>query len=448
MPAVSIDPISDSIREAAWQIAGDTTDFDPLIDMVGDAPFVLLGEASHGTQEFYRTRAELTKRLIAEKNFAAVAVEADWPDSYRVNRYVRGESNDANATRALSDFQRFPAWMWRNLEVVEFVEWLRDFNAALPKKNLMAGFYGLDLYSLNASINAVLKYLDKVDPDAASRARYRYACFEDYGENTRAYGYAASCNLESSCEKEAIEQLVEMRRRVAEFAHRDGRVARDEFFGAEQNARLIKNAEEYYRSMFRGHVESWNLRDRHMVETLQALAEHLQKDVPQPKIVLWAHNSHLGDARATQMGERGEWNVGQLVRERYGEAALLIGFTTFAGEVTAASDWDAPAERKRILPALRDSYEYLFHECGLANFYLLLRDGSKIAHELRSSRLERAIGVIYRPDTERLSHYFRASLTSQFDAVIHIDETHAVEPLERTPHWITGEAPETFPTGM
>lgn len=447
MPSVSIDPISDSIREAAWQIAGDATDFDPLLDMIGDAPFVLLGEASHGTQEFYRTRAELTKRLIVEKKFAAVAVEADWPDSYRVNRYVRGESDDANATRALSNFQRFPTWMWRNLEVIEFLEWLRDHNAALPEKK-KAGFYGLDLYSLNASINAVLKYLDKVDPEAARRARYRYACFEDYGENTQAYGYAANYGLDSSCEKEVIEQLVELRRRAAEFARRDGRVARDEFFFAEQNARLVKNAEEYYRSMFHGQVESWNLRDRHMVETLQALAEHLKADVPEPKIVLWAHNSHLGDARATKMGERGEWNVGQLMREHYGEAALLIGFTTFTGEVTAASDWDAPAERKRLLPALRDSYEWLFHECGIRDFYLLLRDGSQIAHELRRDRLERAIGVIYRPDTERLSHYFGASLAGQFDAVIHIDETHAVEPLERTPRWITGEAPETFPTGI
>ena len=448
MSVVSIDPISDCIREAAWQIAGDATDFDPLLDMIGDAPFVLLGEASHGTQEFYRTRAELTKRLIAEKDFLAVAVEADWPDAYRVNRYVRGASNDANATRALSKFQRFPTWMWRNLEVVGFVEWLRDYNAAQPKKKPKAGFYGLDLYSLNASINAVLNYLDKVDPEAGRRARYRYACFEDYGENTQAYGYAAAYDLDSSCEKEVVDQLIEMHRRAAEFARRDGRVARDEFFFAEQNARLIKNAEEYYRSMFRGQVESWNLRDRHMVETLQALVEHLKEDLPQPKIVLWAHNSHLGDARATQMGERGEWNVGQLVRERYGEAALLIGFTTSGGEVTAASDWDAPAERKRLLPALRDSYERLFHECGLANFYLLLRDGSGLAHELSRERLERAIGVIYRPDTERLSHYFRASLAKQFDAVIHIDETHAVEPLERTPHWITGEAPETFPTGF
>lgn len=448
MSVISIDPISDSVREAAWQIAGDATDFEPLLDMIGDAPFVLLGEASHGTQEFYRTRAELTKRLIAEKNFIAVAVEADWPDSYRVNRYVRGESNDANATRALSNFRRFPTWMWRNLEVVEFVEWLRDHNVALPENKPKAGFYGLDLYSLNASINAVLNYLDKLDPEAARRARYRYACFEDYVENTQAYGYAANYDLDSSCEKEVIEQLVEMHRRATEYARRDGRVARDEFFFAEQNARLIKNAEEYYRSMFRGQVESWNLRDRHMVETLQALAEHLKGDVPQPKIVLWAHNSHLGDARATQMGERGEWNVGQLMRERYGEAALLIGFTTFTGEVTAASDWDAPAERKYVRPALKNSYERLFHECGIRDFYLLLRDGSEIAHELRRDRLERAIGVIYRPESERLSHYFRASLTAQFDAVIHIDETHAVEPLERTPHWITGEAPETFPTGI
>lgn len=448
MSVVSIPPISDSIREAAWRIAGDAADFDPLLDMIGDAPFVLLGEASHGTHEFYRTRAELTKRLIAERNFTAVAVEADWPDAYRVNRYVRGESNDLNAARSLADFQRFPTWMWRNLDVIGFLEWLREHNAALPAGEPGAGFYGLDLYSLNASINAVLKYLDKIDPEAARRARFRYSCFEDFGENTQAYGYAANYNLEASCEREVVEQLIEMHCRAAEFARRNGRVARDEFFFAEQNARLVRNAEEYYRSMFRGHVDSWNLRDRHMMETLQALAEHLKGDAADPKIVLWAHNSHLGDARATQMGERGEWNVGQLARERYGEAAVLIGFTTYAGEVTAASDWDAPAERKRVQPALKDSYELLFHECGLPHFYLILRDGSDAARELRRSRLERAIGVIYRPESERLSHYFRACLPRQFDAVIHFDETRAVEPLEHTPRWITGEAPETFPTGL
>ncbi|HET7624853.1 MAG TPA: erythromycin esterase family protein [Verrucomicrobiae bacterium] len=446
MPAVVVDSVLESIRECAFKIAGETEDFDPLLDMIGDAQFVLLGEASHGTHEFYRTRAQLTRRLIEEKNFNAVAVEADWPDAYRVNHFVRHTGDDPNAERALAGFQRFPTWMWRNSDVVEFIEWLRIRNASLdPKKR--AGFYGLDLYSLNASIEAVLKYLDKVDPEAAKRARHRYACFEHYGEDTQGYGYAASVGLTEPCERYVVNQLVEMQRKAMEFERRGGRMGEDEFFFAEQNARLVKNAEEYYRSMFRGRVDSWNLRDRHMVETLRALVAHLDRDVKRPKIVLWAHNSHLGDARATQMTHRGEWNVGQLLRERYGGAAVLIGFTTFSGTVTAASDWGAPAERKRVRRALADSYERLFHETELGNFYLLLKNG-EVSQYIRRERLERAIGVIYLPESERISHYFDAFLPGQFDAVIHFDETSAVEPLEPTAQWVSGESPETFPSGI
>ena len=310
------------------------------------------------------------------------------------------------------------------------------------------GFYGLDLYSLNASITAVLGYLDKVDPEAAQRARYRYGCLEHFGEDTQAYGYAASIGLHKSCEDEVVSQLLELQRRAAEYAGRDGRVAPDEFFFAEQNARLVKNAEEYYRAMFRGRVSSWNLRDCHMAETLAALATYLQGQGQPAKIVVWAHNSHLGDARATEMGQAGELNVGQLVRERYGQDAVLIGFSTYSGTVTAATEWDGPAERKRVRPALPDSYEALFHELDLGRFLVILRDGDAAIARLCRPRLERAIGVIYRPETERLSHYFSARLPEQFDAVLHCDETRAVEPLERTAAWERGEVPETFPSGL
>jgi erythromycin esterase-like protein len=432
----------------AHPLTGAREDYEPLLELIGDARFVLLGEASHGTHEFYRERAQITKRLIAEKGFAAVAVEADWPDAYRVNRFVRGVSDDTEATDALGDFRRFPAWMWRNADVLDFVGWLRSYNDNLAASEQKVGFYGLDLYSLHSSMEAVLRYLDKVDPEAAQRARYRYSCFEDFGEDTQRYGYAASFGLTESCEQEVVGQLVELQRRAAELARRDGRVAADEFFFAEQNARLVKNAEAYYRSMFRGRVSSWNLRDRHMVETLDALATHFNSLKPRAKLVVWAHNSHLGDARATEMGERGEWNVGQLVRERYGGASILIGFSTHSGTVTAASDWGGPAERKRVRPALAGSYEALFHDVNHERFLLPLRAGDKAAASLRTPHLERAIGVIYRPESERLSHYFHARLPAQFDAVLHFDQTRAVEPLERASHWERGELPETYPTGM
>jgi erythromycin esterase-like protein len=300
---------------------------------------------------------------------------------------------------------------------------------------------------MHSSIEAVLGYLDKVDPEAASRARYRYSCFEDFGEDTQSYGYAAGLGLTESCEEEVVGQLVELQRRAAELARRNGRVAADEFFFAEQNARLVRNAEQYYRSMFHGRL-SWNLRDRHMAETLDALVVHLDRQNRGAKIVVWEHNSHLGDARATEMTERGELNVGQLVREKYNDDAVLVGFSTDRGTVTAASDWGGPAERKRVRPALADSYEALFHEVDHDRFLLRLRDGGKAAASLRTPRLERAIGVIYRPETERVSHYFYARLPDQFDAILHFDQTRAVEPLERTSQWERGEMPETYPSGI
>jgi erythromycin esterase-like protein len=338
--------------------------------------------------------------------------------------------------------------MWRNTVVVDFVEWLREYNASLPPDSARVGFYGLDLYSLYTSIESVLSYLNKVDPEAAKRARYRYSCFEHFAEDTQAYGYAANFGITDSCEREVIDQLIELRRRAVDYAGRDGRVAQDEFFFAEQNARLILNAERYYRTMFRGRVESWNLRDSHMAETLDALVTHLNEQGQPAKVAVWEHNSHLGDARATYMANYGELNVGQLVRQRYGSEAVLVGFTTYKGTVTAASDWDGPAERKRVRPALANSYEASFHEIDAPKFVLPLRNSRQVSIALRGPQLERAIGVIYLPQTERQSHYFDARLSDQFDAVIHFDETHALEPLERYALWETGEPPETFPTGV
>jgi erythromycin esterase-like protein/predicted phosphoribosyltransferase len=325
-------PLIKALRETAYPLAGSARDYDPLIGRIGEARFALLGEGSHGTHEFYCERAEITKRLIAEKDFTAVAVVADWPDAYRLNRYVGGASDDVDAVEALADFRRFPTWMWRNTVVVEFIEWLRAYNEALPPGAERVGFYGLDLYSLHASMKAVLQYLEKVDPEAARQARERYSCFDHVGEDTQAYGLMTRLNLSKSCEEEVIGQLIELQRRAADTMRRDGGLADDDLFYAEQNARLVKNAEAYYRSVFLEEVSSWNLRDRHMAETLDALVEYLGQKVGRAKVAVWEHNSHLGDARATEMGQRGELNVGQLTREKYGGEAVLIGFTTHHGQ--------------------------------------------------------------------------------------------------------------------
>ena len=419
-----------------------------LSNLVGDAQFVLIGEASHGTHEFYAARAHMTRRLIEEKGFGAVAVEADWPDAYRVNRYVRARSDDVTAEEALRGFERFPTWMWRNAVVLDFVGWLREHNDDLGgDERAKAGFYGLDLYSLYRSIHEVISYLDRVDPAAAARARERYACFDHAsGGDGQAYGFAAAFGAGESCEKEMLEQLVDLQRHALEYARRDGLIAADEFFYAEQNAKVVQASAEYYRTMFSGRVSSWNLRDQHMAGTLDALAGHLSRQRGRPaKIVVWAHNSHVGDARATELGSQGELDIGQLARERHPGNCRLLGFTTYTGTVTAASDWGGPAERKWVRPALPDSVEELFHDAGEKGFMLSFGHAPQAAQALRSARAERAIGVIYRPATERQSHYFRSRVADQFDAVIHIEETRAVEPLERTAGWERGELPETYP---
>ena len=420
--------------EELRELGGARDDYDALIERIGEARYVLIGEASHGTHEFYRERSRITRRLIAEKGFAAVAIEGDWPSAARVNRYVRGSGTDKSVELALDGFERFPAWMWRNIDVLQFAGWLRRHNDALPRAAARAGFYGLDLYSLFESMAAVLRYLERADPAAARRARARYACFDRFGEDSQRYGYATAFGMSQSCEDEVVAQLVELRRQAGARGSDP-----DERFHAEQNARLARNAEEYYRTMIRGRVSSWNLRDSHMAETLEALALHLTTGAP-AKIVVWAHNSHVGDARATEMGEHGEHTLGQLMRQRYRGQTALLGMTTHRGTVTAASDWGGAAERKRVRDALPGSHEAVFHEMGVRSFYVPTA-------AFRERRLERAIGVIYLPQSERMSHYFHATLAEQFDFVLHFDETRAVEPLERAAAE-TGEAPETYPMGI
>ena len=438
----------DIIRRAARPLArgdgADPRDVDAIVDAIGDARIVLIGEASHGTHEFFATRAAISRRLIETRGFRAVTIEGDWPDARRVDRYVRALSADLDADMALSGFRRFPQWMWRNTVVRQFVAWLRRWNDARDER-ARSGFYGLDLYSLHASIHAVLEYLERVDPGAARRARERYSCFEHAGgDDPQAYGFAASRELVESCEADVVRQLAELRHCADEYSASGGTFGADDFFSAEQNARLVANAERYYRAMFHGRMSSWNLRDTHMVETLDAVVEHLEREGERARLCVWAHNSHLGDARATQMGRAGELNVGQLVRQRYGDDACLVGFTTHAGTVTAAHDWDEPAHRRTVRTGLAGSTEALFHRVGIANFLLDLRDEA-VQGAFDEPRLERAIGVIYRPETERQSHYFHVDLPAQFDVVIHLDETHALEPLERGHVWDHGEPPETYP---
>jgi erythromycin esterase-like protein/predicted phosphoribosyltransferase len=423
-----------------------------LQEIIGDARIVLIGESSHGTQEFYEARAAITRWLIQNKGFCAVAAEADWPDAYRVNRYVRGLGDDGSANEALSGFERFPAWMWRNVVVRDFVDWLHAHNGHRRESGgRQTGFYGLDLYSLHRSIQEVIAYLDDIDPEAAARARDRYACFDHTSaDDGQAYGFAAAFGAGLSCERAAIDQLVEMQRNALQYARRDGLVAEDEVFYAQQNAQTVRNAEAYYRAMFGGRVTSWNLRDEHMAQTLQALLAHLdhQGESEPSRIIVWAHNSHVGDARATEVGADGQLTLGQLVRERYGEDCRLIGLTTYAGSVTAASTWGGIAERKLVRPALNGSVEELFHETGRPHFLVSERISPAVGEPLDTVRLGRAIGVIYLPATERQSHYYHVRPGEQYDAIIHIDRTRALEPLEVASSWPEGETAETYPTGL
>ena len=440
-----IGEVPEAVHAIARPIHGEA-ELDELVELIANKRFVLLGEATHGTHEFYDLRAAITRRLVAKHDFSAIAIEGDWPDALRVDRYVRGQiSDDADAELALGSFERFPRWMWRNSEIAELVEWLRVHDASVAPERRV-GFYGLDLYSLHASIHAVLQYLDENDPHAAARAKERYACFDHV--DPRQYGQEAHFGIGRKCEAEVVAQLVEMQRR--KIARSGRSPAGDSWFHALQQAHVVRNAEAYYRAMFGGRTASWNLRDTHMADTLDSLAQHLGDGAP-AKLVVWAHNSHVGDARATEIGDDGQLTLGQLVRQRHPDEVALVGFTTHAGTVIAADDWDEPPERKRVRPALPGSWEELFHAAELPRFFLTSAAVRRVIGE-RAERLERAIGVVYRPETERRSHYFHARLAEQFDLVIHVDTTRGVEPLDPIssplPPAPEPEMPETFPSGL
>ncbi len=433
-----------SIIKNAYPARGIITDYRPLIDRIGKSRIVLIGEASHGTHEFYQARADITKLLIEEKGFSAVAIEGDWPAVYNINQYVHQNASIKTAAEALSEFKRFPAWMWRNTVITDFISWLKAHNAAVENQQQVS-FFGLDLYSLHLSIEVVINYISSIDPIAGQQAKERYSCFDHFGKDPQMYGYWASLQESASCKSRVIAQLQALRKHAFQYITDDSN-ALDAFFNAEQNAVLIKNAEHYYRSLFE-QDHSWNIRDQHMMETLQAIAHHLEAQGRNAKIVVWAHNSHLGDARATEMSSRGELNLGQLVKEKYGDDSFSVGFTTYSGTVSAASDWGGDVERKHVRPALEGSYEDLFHQTHLKNFMLFTNESSLPDEWRLKERLERAIGVIYRPQTERMSHYFFALMHQQFDAIIHFDKTQALEPLERNSVWEQGEFPDTYPSG-
>jgi erythromycin esterase-like protein len=411
-------------------------EFGQFFDRFGDAELVLLGEATHGTSEFYRARAAITRRLIEHHGFTVVAVEADWPDASRIDAYVR---HHAKRPRRAESFLRFPTWMWRNFELLEFADWMRFYNEGKSPER-QASFHGLDVYSLSESMHSVISYLDRVDPEASHKARARYGCLSPWQDDPAKYGQAVVHGGLDPCEPAVVEELKDMLARRLDWIEKDG----EAWFDAAQNARIVRAAERYYRAMYRGADESWNLRDRHMFDTLQALIAHRGFGT---KAVVWAHNSHVGNAAATGMGWRGQFNIGELARIAYGEAAVLIGFGTDTGTVAAASDWGSDMEIKTVRQARGDSYEGAYRLTGVARSLTDWRGSGKAALRelLRAPRLERAIGVIYRPETELYSHYFEAVLAEQFDCWVWFDQTRAVTPLgHEKPHG----APETYPFGL
>lgn len=416
--------------------------FGAMFDRYGDARVVLLGEASHGTSEFYRARAAISRRLIEHHGFNIVAVEADWPDAATIDRRVRHREPREGE---LSAFERFPTWMWRNREVEGFVEWLRRHNGARPYER-MCGFYGLDLYNLSGSMRAVIDFLEQEDPELARLAHRRYGCLDPWAEEPQLYGRTALMEGFARCEVGVIEMLTDLLQKQVDCLSEEC----DEWLDAQANARLVKDAEAYYRVMYRGSAESWNLRDTHMFETLNMI---LDAKGPGAKAIIWAHNSHIGNAAYTDMGQhRDELNIGQLAKEKFDARARLIGFGTHSGTVAAADDWDEPMQIKKIRPSLPESYERLSHDSGVPHFLLDLREGQigrDVREALMEPRLERFIGVIYRPDTERWSHYSQAILPRQFDGWVWFDDTRAVTPLPgagaaREP----GQEEETYPFGL
>jgi protein-L-isoaspartate(D-aspartate) O-methyltransferase len=435
----SVGTLAALVRESAEPLDKiESADVDALLERIADARIVLLGESTHGTSEFYRMRARITRELISRRGFSFVAVEADWPDAARIDDYVLG--GPRRSTLQFTPFERFPEWMWRNEEVHDFVDWLRAYNSDHPEHK--ASFHGLDLYSLFTSIAAVLFYLDDVDPQAARVARHRYGALTPWQKDPAAYGEAVLVGRYDSSEQAVVTMLRDMLERRLEYAARDGH----RFLDATQNARVVANAERYYRAMYYGSRTSWNLRDAHMFDTLQAL---LAYHGPGSKGVVWEHNSHVGNAAGTEMGARGEHNVGQLCRARFGQDAYIIGFGTDHGTVAAASNWDAPMQTMVVRSGHPESYERVFDESGVPALMLHLRAPRRRAvfDELQAPRLERAIGVIYRPESELASHYFYASLPHQFDEYIWFDETNAVHPLPTSPR-PSADLPETYPFGL
>jgi erythromycin esterase-like protein len=428
----------------AKPLPGLAADYDDVLDLIGRAKVVVLGIASHGSHELYRERARITRRLIEDRGFNVIAVEADWPDAHRVNRFVRGTSENRTAEEALRGFRRFPSWLWRNADVLSFVGWLRAHNETARHREAV-GFYGLDLYSLYASVASVLDYLELVDPLAAERARERYSCFDQVDREGFFGARPADRGRTDESLRQAVSQLSALHLSAEAYVRRDGTATEEEQFYAEQSARMVANANAHYRAIFGSGAESKSVRDRHMADTLERLIVHLERRRKPVKVVVWEHNAHAGDARMTSLARRGEISVGQLVRQRWKREAILVGLTTFSGTVTASGSWDGLPERKFVPPALPGSYEALFHGLGEPRFFIDLRGDQ--APALRKPRLERAIGAIYRPEVERDSHYFEATLAGQFDAVVHIDETRAAEPLERTAGWEWSESPRSYPPG-
>jgi protein-L-isoaspartate(D-aspartate) O-methyltransferase len=425
------------LRETCLPISDiEDVDLAPLLEHIEDARVVLLGEATHGTSEFYRMRARITAELVIRRGFNIVAVEGDWPDAARVDHYVRAHDFPIRDGEA---FTRFPIWMWRNKETLALIEWLRSHNALVDDRSARVGFYGLDLYSMYKSRDAVLRYLEDVDPAAARIARERYACLSPWERDAALYGRAAVTHGYAKCETPVVSVLQDLLQRSLDYARADG----DRFFDASSNAHLVAAAERYYRAMYYGGPESWNLRDQHMFDTLERL---LAFRGPTAKAVIWAHNSHVGDARATEMGAvRGEHNIGQLCRQHFGDGAFAIGFGTHTGTVAAATDWGGPMQIKKVRPSHPSSYERLCHDTEVPAFILALRHPARdaVREELGSPRLERAIGVIYRPETELQSHYFQAALPWQFDTYVWFDETRAIDPLD-PPLGETAELPAAY----
>ena len=424
------------------------TSIDHIARALAQKNVVLIGEATHGTHEFYKYRALITRKLIENHHFNVIAIEADWPDTYQANCYVKGFKEFGNPLEALSELKRFPSWMWRNYEVLEFLSWLKEFNDSRVETEQKVGFYGLDLYSLHASIEAVIRYLWETDYEAAKRAIIRYSCFDHEDKDAQQYGFSATYGLRKDCKDEAIRELVELEKEKYQNYEKDETFQKEAFFSALQNARSVKSAEAYYRSMFESPAASWNLRDKHMFEAFMALVDYSNSALLKPaKVVIWAHNSHIGNATATEMAERGELNIGQLVKQKYGEQAFLLGFTTYTGTVVAADEWGGPAKIKQITPALNNSWENLFHNIPTEQFSLFFNEKVKNIFESIPPKLQRAIGVIYKPETERYSHYFYSLLSSQFDGVIHIDTTSALRPIDTLSQKVE-EAPETYPTSL